>query len=245
VISTRSAFEQAGPRPAQDATAPVKKNYAERLSRHLASALANALRPAFPGITPDADGCRQEAPARTAKGVKKLDVNYSTTELGLGLGVSIKTVNFRDQKTKRYTKNYTRVDAELRAEAKDYHERQPYAIMVAVIFLPIDSCDDGSLARANPSSFGFAVKSFRHRNGRIGPRQEEELFERVFIGVYDHDGETWFFDVTTAPPWAGRPAGTSLISFRGLAGEIQATYDARNDPPFAWSDRPGNPPAIE
>lgn len=84
-------------------------------------------------------GFGQESRARTGKGLKKLDVNYSTIELGLGLGLSIKTINFRDAKTKRYTKNYTRVDNELRAEAADYHERQPYSVLCAVIFLPFDA----------------------------------------------------------------------------------------------------------
>jgi hypothetical protein len=89
--------------------------------------LANALRPSFP-ILPDEFGKKQESKARTSKGYKKLDINYSTTELGLGLGVFVKTLNFKDPKSQRYTKNYSRIDNELRAEASDYHERQPYAV---------------------------------------------------------------------------------------------------------------------
>jgi hypothetical protein len=96
-----------------------KKNFAEALSRALALRIANALRPRFQGILPDAQERGQESRARSAKGFKKLDVNYSTLELGLALGVSIKTINFKDPRTNRYTKNYTRVDAELRAEASD------------------------------------------------------------------------------------------------------------------------------
>src|SRR5689334_15108379 len=70
-------------------TREKKKNYAESLSRSLATRLANALRPTFPGILPDKSGRSQESKARTSKGYKKLDINYSTTELGLGLGVSV------------------------------------------------------------------------------------------------------------------------------------------------------------
>src|SRR5579871_4525203 len=110
-------------------TREEKKNYAERLSRLLATKIASILRDDFPGITPHEDGTRQDSKARTAKGYKKLDINYSTPQLGLGLGVSVKTINFRDPENPRYTKNYTRVDNELRAEASDYHERQPYAVM--------------------------------------------------------------------------------------------------------------------
>jgi hypothetical protein len=145
-----------------------KKNYAERLSRLLATRIANGLRRDFDGITPDEQGREQESRARTAKGFKKLDVNYSKPEIGLGLGVSIKTLNFRDARSNRYTKNFTRIDNELRAEAHDYHERQPYAVMVAVVFLPADSCSDASIRE--PSSFGQAGENLPapKRPGKAG-----------------------------------------------------------------------------
>ncbi len=213
-----------------------KKNFAERLSRALAMRYAAALRTHFPGILPGADGSGQESRARTGKGVKKLDVNYSTPELGLGLGVSIKTLNFRDARTKRYTKNFTRADNELRAEAGDYHVRQPYAVLCAVIFLPLDACRDGSAK--SPSSFGQAVRLFRHRGGRIEPEDDPTLFERLLIGLYDTSpasfGEVGFFDVATAPPRTGIPA--SLLSFDDCVAAITATYDRRNNPVFEWAD---------
>jgi hypothetical protein len=144
-------------------SATDKKNYAEAFSRALAQRFADALRGSFDGILPDVKGVGQESRARTGKGLKKLDVNYSTVELGLGLGVSIKTINFRDLKTGRYTKNYTRVDNELRAEAADYHERQPYSVLCAVVFLPSDACEDGSKGaiefRSSDSSFSTSSRS--------------------------------------------------------------------------------------
>jgi hypothetical protein len=212
-----------------------KKNYAETLSRELAQTFADRLRPTFPGVLPDPSGKGQESRARTSKGFKKLDVNYSTVELGLGLGVSIKTINFRDAASKRYTKNYTRADGELRAEASDYHERQPYAVMVAVIFLPVDACDD---ALTGVSSFGAAVQIFRSRAGRASHEDAPMLFERVFIGLYEPEGKTagevGFFDVMTAPPRKGRPR--ELLGFPALIQEIVTTYDDRNAPPFQWAD---------
>ena len=212
-----------------------KKNYAEILSRELAQSFANRLRPQFPGILPDPTGRGQESRARTSKGFKKLDVNYSTVELGLGLGVSIKTINFRDPASKRYTKNYTRADGELRAEASDYHERQPYAVMIAVVFLPADACDD---ALTGVSSFGAAVQIFRNRAGRHSHEDAPMLFERVFIGLYETAenafGEVGFFDVMTPPPRRGRPR--VMLDMDELVGEIVATYDHRNAPPFLWDD---------
>ncbi|MGJ4940951.1 hypothetical protein ACQR1W_10300 [Bradyrhizobium sp. HKCCYLS1011] len=225
-----------------------KQKYAQRLSNALALRFANELRSRFKGIKPDQDGRGQESPARTAKRVKKLDVNYSTAELGLGLGVSLKTINFSDQGSSRYTKNYTRVDGELRAEASDFHERQPYAVMIAVVFIPLDTCNDGI---NGPSSFGSCVRVFRYRAGREDPKDDSMLFERVFIGLYDTDeatnGRVGFFDVMNAPPKRGRPA--SLISFAELVAEIVSTYDARNSPPFHWAEgeveETPEPPAVE
>jgi hypothetical protein len=214
-----------------------KKNYAEALSRLLAIRFANALRKDFPGTTPDEQGRGQESRARTSKGFKKLDVNYSTPELGLGLGVSIKTTNFRDKKQKNYKKNITRNDNELRAEAHDYHERQPYSVMVAVLFLPADSCDDATKRAC--SSFGHAVKTLRWRAGRSSPTNSAFLFERIFIGLYEAEGpsrgEVAFFDVAKAPPWSGRPADENLLQFDTLIREIKASYDERNNPPFEWA----------
>ena len=216
-------------------TPTEKKNYAEAVSRALAQRLADTLRPIFPGILPDPKGRGQESRARSAKGIKKLDVNYSTVELGLGLGLSIKTVNFRDAGTKRYTKNYTRADGELRAEASDYHVRQPYAVLIGVVFMPLDACDDGTQA---PSSFGQAVTIYRFRAGRNDPTADPNLFERVFIGLYDTSadlfGQVGFFDVMDAPPRNGRPA--RLLTFAELVQCIQDTYDMRNSPVFEWAD---------
>lgn len=229
--SIRPELEKAGPRTI--ALQSEKKNYAEVLSRELATRFANALRSRFEGILPSEDGRGQESRARTSKGYKKLDVNYSTPQLGLGLGVSIKTINFRDPRTRRYTKNYTRVDGELRAEASDYHVRQPYATMVAVIFLPLDACDDGA---RDPSSFGQAVQVFRRRTGRDDPTDDPMLFEQVYIGLYDTGeatfGDVIFFDVRDAPPKTGRPS--KRLSMEGIIDGIVATYDLRNDPPFIW-----------
>jgi hypothetical protein len=214
-----------------------KKNYAENLSRALAVKVANLLRENFPGILPDESGKRQESRARTAKGFKKLDVNYSTPELGLGLGVSIKTINFRDPKTRRYTKNYTRVDNELRAEAHDYHERQPFSVLIAFIFMPVDSCDDG--AKNNPSSFGNAVYQFRGRSGRQRPTDPPGLFEGVFVGLYEAEGATpgnvMFFDVMTNPPKQGRPK-QNLLGFDQVARAITVIYDRRNKPKREWAE---------
>lgn len=230
------AFEltAARPRPEADGPRDEKENYAERLSRHLAQHFANELRKHFPGILPDPRGEGQENRARSAQKFKKLDVNYCTHALGLGLGVSLKTINFPDPKTRRYTKNLTRVDNELRAEAMDYHVRQPYAVLVGIVFLPADSCDDGS--KTAPSSFGSAVQIFRSRAGRQGPAGEAERFERIFLGFYELGGEVSFLDVMEGVPRTGPPARSKLLGFDRLIDEIRMTYDSRNNPPVEWDE---------
>jgi hypothetical protein len=218
-----------------EGNAALKKNYAEALSRALSQRFADALRDSFEGILPNESGAGQESKARTGKGLKKLDVNYSTVELGLGLGVSIKTINFRDAATKRYTKNYTRVDNELRAEAADYHERQPYSVLCAVVFLPLDSCTDGGAA---PSSFGQAVQIFRYRAGREKPVDDSTLFEKILIGLYEAEGPSFgrvtFFDVMEPPPRKGLPQAP--LTFRDAIQAIVAAYDQRNKSTFVWAD---------
>jgi hypothetical protein len=240
-MSIKLALELAGDRSsALDREA--KKNYAERLSRGLAQVFADSLRQHFSGIFPAADGSRHESRARTSKGFKKLDVNYSTPELGLGLGVSIKTVNFRDPRSDNYKKNLTRIDNELRAEASDYHDRQPYAVMIAIIFLPSDAVEDGTLNAA--SSFGKAVQLFRFRAGRTSPKDNAVLFERVFIGLYGNDaktrGESAYFDATERPPKTGRPP--AMLTFEDVISQIVQTYDQRNHPKYDWADAPPDDP---
>jgi hypothetical protein len=243
VTTLREALESAAPRPADNARASEKKNYAERLSRQLATCFANALRPSFPGIIPTETGEQHESPARTSKGLKKLDVNYSTPQLGLALGVSLKSINFRDQATRRYTKNYSRNDNELRAEATDYHQRQPYAVLAAVLFLPFDSCNDagaGTREEAGISSFGAAVRFFRPRAGRRTPRDDHDLFERFFIALYEpagpNAGRTVFFDVEQRPPRNRPPREEEVFTFEQVVAEITRTYDVRNNPPVEWAD---------
>jgi hypothetical protein len=166
-------------------------------------------------------------------------VGYSTPELGLGLGVSIKTLNYRDASSGRYTKNYSRVDNELRAEATDYHVRQPYSVLAGLLYLPADACDDGDPDRpASASSFASAVRYFRSRCGRDEPTDDPELFEAFYIGIYEFEGPMrgWvrYFDAGSSPPRARRPTTEETWSHDEVLALITSTYDERNDPPFEF-----------
>lgn len=238
-LTLEQAFRNAEPRPAIDAARTEKKNYAERLSRQLAQLFANELRPHFDGILPKEAGDGQESRVRTSKGFKKLDVNYSTIQLGLALGLSIKTINFPDARSKRFTKNYSRNENELRAEAADYHKRQPWAVLVAVIFLPISSCADAALrVEGEASSFGNAVRFFRNIARRTRVTDDADRFESVYIALYDEQANVRFFNVENPPPKRRPPSEMETIDLAGLIGEICTVYNHRNSPPFEWADDP-------
>ena len=58
-------------------------------------------------------------------GAKKVDVTWATEEGGLLLGVSIKTINFRDRKTGNFQKNLTNRRGDMLFEAVTLHRRFP------------------------------------------------------------------------------------------------------------------------
>ena len=224
------------PRPTIESPREDKKNYAERFSRAGATWIANGLRSRFKGITPDEYGSEQERRIGSARGPKKLDVAYSTSALGLALGVSVKSINFRDPKTQRYTKNYSRNDNELRAEALDYHTRQPFAVLVGVLFMPEGCYYDSKMTKkgATASSFQAAVPYFRQRTGRRDTKNDHALFERFFLGIFsEQTGGMRFFDVMEPPPPHHPPLPDEGLKFEELLREIAKAYDERNSPPKA------------
>src|SRR5690606_27093015 len=147
-----------------------KNQYAVKFAEAMAEAFAEDLAPRMHGIT-----ATSKRSATSARGKKQLDVNFSTPASGLALGISLKSVHLREgMGARRYTHNLKRNEEELRIEASGYHKRQPYAVMIGVLFLPFDSCEDGR--RDNPSSFGSWVRHLRPYAGRVGPKEEEDRF---------------------------------------------------------------------
>jgi len=256
----QDALRHAGVRPADNAARDLKKNYSERLSNAIAVLLASKLRATgrFKSILPLPDGSGRETGSASGsnKKIKKTDVRYATSDTGLELLVSIKPLNFRAAKKDRatgrltigrYTKNMVRNDHELRAEAMDHHERFPYAVLVAVFFIPVDACDDGA---SDKSSFAHAVMTFRPRAGRADTSDPAAKFERFFIGLYDADDASGtnvgFFDVLTPPPRRGRPPwpneepdparGERLLTLDQVIAEIAREYGIRNRTYIRWAD---------
>ena len=221
------ALRAAEPRPVPTSPTGDKITYATRFADAMAAQIALDLKPRFPGV--DATTKRSEG---TSKGKKQLDISFSTPKMGLALGVSLKSVHIREHGG-RYTHNMKRNDEELGTEASVYHERQPWAVMVALMFLPFDACDDGK--KGNPSSFGSWVRSLRPRVGRIGPTDRESLFEKGYIALYQPDGsDLRFFDIESAPPKQGLPA--ELLSYAEFIEGLYLAYTRRNHAEFRWAD---------
>ncbi|MDE1947965.1 MAG: hypothetical protein KGL43_01655 [Burkholderiales bacterium] len=196
------------------------------------------------------------SPARSAasvRGSKQLDVNFSTPQLGLGLGISLKSVHLRETTgAQRYTHNMKRNEEELRIEANGYHQRQPYAVMVGVLCLPFDACSDAR-GGASPSSFGSWVRHLRPFSGRSSPNDEADRFEGLYVALYDPDGsDLRFFDIRSDPPRnrvperEGElfgPAGRDrpprrLLSYAEFLDEVHHAFLRRNHADFRWADDP-------
>lgn len=204
----------------------VKHAYANRLSTCLAQKIADGLRAKFRGILPDEFGAKHESRSGSASGLKKLDVNYSNPQIGLGLGVSIKTLNFRDEGTGRFTKNVRRLDGELRAEAQDYHVRQPFAVLAALVFMPEEAARDS----ASKSSLRHAWEVFRARSGRKSNINDVSLFERFWLCVYGTSKEDFgvckCFDVSVEFPPTGLPEQSQNLT--QVLTQIEAEFVRRN-----------------
>lgn len=244
VAVIKEVLAAAAPRPAIESDDQAqKKEYAVRFAKKMAEIMADDLRPKMRKIT-----ATTKRSARSERGPKQLDINFSTPELGLALGISLKSVHIRENRgARRYTHNTKRNEEELRIEAIGYHKRQPYAVMIGVLFLPFDSCTDGK--RGNPSSFGNWVRHLRPYAGRRRPDGDADRFERIYIGLYEPDGsDLRFFDIEADPPKNERPrsgadplpltgsAPSRLVDYREFLNAVHREFLRRNVAEFRWAD---------
>jgi hypothetical protein len=208
----------------------LKQNFSAKFSRSLAQYLADLLRPEFGGIRPDVQGSGHESRMSGARGSKRTDVRYSTPEIGLGFVISIKTTHFRDAKRGDFNHNETRFDAEFRVEAAEIHERSPFGVLIGLFVLPEISAM--LYTEKQPSSFAKWVRRLRSRAGRGRPEDRNELFERIYIGLYDPEGNIRFFDVMQQPPIRGMPPSEDLLTLAQFIGAVIHEYKRRNNVDF-------------
>lgn len=177
-----------GDKPADNSPAPVKKRYSELVSAAAALALAEELRnrglrearPAPPGLL-DSSGAER----RMAGGIgaKKVDVTWATEESGLLLGVSIKSINFRDQSTGNFQKNLTNRRGDMLFEGVTLHRRFPYAVLGGLFFFDAGAEHDATARRR--STFRNAHNRLRLFTGRNDPGGRDEQYEHLYILLLD------------------------------------------------------------
>lgn len=211
-------------------------SFAITFARHMSEFIAAGLRPDFPEVT------FGEKPSRALGGLKRVDISYNTPQAGLGVGVSLKSVHFGEQQDRSadFKHNMKRNDEELRVEATGHHLRQPFAVLVAVVFLPLESCVD----LKPTSSFASWVEYLWPLKGRDEPEDPPDRYELVFVALYSpaarvaaersQNPELGFYHVggPIRCPRYGRPK--SLLTFAEFLRLINKTFDHRNGKDFAF-----------
>lgn len=180
------------PKPEDAARQADKKAYSETVSRLMALAFAEDLRrrgcaevrPVAPGTPGDSGAERRMA---GGIGAKKVDVTWATEESGLILGVSIKTINFRDAKTRNFQKNLTNRRADMLMEAVTLHRRFPYAVLAGFFFFDKEAACDGTDKRR--STLANAHTRLRMFTGRNDPAGRDEQYERLYLLTVDAGAE--------------------------------------------------------
>lgn len=171
-------------KPADSEPQATKKRYSELVSQVTAQAFAEELRgrgmagarPAPPG-TVGLSGAERRMSGGI--GAKKVDVTWATEESGLVLGISVKSINFRDNRTQNFQKNLINRRSDMLMEAVTLHRRFPYAVMAGFFFLDEGAAHDHTVRRK--STFDNAHTRLKIFTGRPDPTGRDEQYERLYL----------------------------------------------------------------
>lgn len=187
-----AACQEMGPRPNDAAARADKQRWAQKASHALAHGLAKCLRDRnVPEVLPARDdtGASSGAERRLAGGIgaKRVDVSWATETAGLILGLSVKTINFRDRRSGNYQKNLTNRRSDLAMEAVTLHRRFPYAVVAGFLFLDHGAETDDTDLRN--STFVNAHQRLRLFHGRRDPAGREEQLEGLYVVLLDSESD--------------------------------------------------------
>jgi hypothetical protein len=205
-----AALKRLPPKPSDEASRELKKAYSEAVSAVVAGALAEGLRrlnlrETMPvAVAPEEPEAGSRGKSRATKrgaerrmagglGAKKVDVTWATEEGGLLLALSIKSVNFRDQKTGNFQKNLTNRRGDMLYEATTLHRRFPYAVLGGFLFLDKGAAADATEKRN--STVANTHSRFKMFTGRDDPAGRAEQYERLYIVLVDANPETPQYEV--------------------------------------------------
>ncbi|WP_208867159.1 hypothetical protein [Paraburkholderia silvatlantica] len=178
------ALKQLPTKPSESAPATDKKRYSELISQKVALAIADELRQrGLSGSRPAGEGELGDSGAERRMagglGAKKVDVTWATEESGLLFAISVKTINFRDSKTKNFQKNLVNRRGDMLMEAMTLHRRFPYAVLGAFFFL--DKGAESDHTKTRRSTFLNAHARLQLFTGRSDPAGREEQFEKFYV----------------------------------------------------------------
>jgi hypothetical protein len=122
-------------------------------------------------------------------------VGYPGADLpgSLLLGISVKTISFRDRATGNFQKNLTNRRGDMLIEAVTLHRRFPYAVLMGLLFLDKDARTDGTPKRK--PTFENAFPRLRLFTGRSDPAGRDEQFERLYLVLVDANPFNPTYDV--------------------------------------------------
>ncbi|HLT48045.1 MAG TPA: hypothetical protein VK002_12500 [Rubricoccaceae bacterium] len=169
----------------------------------------------------DADGpAGSERRMAGGIGAKKVDVTWATEECGLILGASIKTINWRDERSGNFQKNLTNRRGDMLFESVTLHRRFPYAVLLGFLFLDIGAASDDTDSRE--PTFLNAHQRLKLFTGREDPGDREEQYERLYVVLVDANpaGST----VICTP--VGQP--DAPVSFDAVVADALALVADRN-----------------
>ncbi|HWF31480.1 MAG TPA: hypothetical protein VG188_02870 [Solirubrobacteraceae bacterium] len=205
-------------------TTAQKRQYSDDLSRVFSEALEKSMRTHFPRTS---SGGGTGTNAASASGIKSIDVAFNIEGLFLGLGLSVKTIGL-PERNRGYTHNFKRVGEEWVLETVNYHRYMPYAIVVGMLFLPRDAMSD----RTKVTSLATATQHFAAFRGRTDYKDDLDLLEEIYIGVYapygSNAGDVFF--ITPEPELGARalPSPARRLSFEEVKDRLVADFKQRN-----------------
>jgi len=225
---TLSGLQQIPVKPPDSVSRKEKKGYSELISKTIASAFAEELRqrglkgtrPAPPGLLGTSGAERRLA---GGIGAKKVDVTWATEESGLLLGLSIKSINFRDSRTRNFQKNLVNRRGDMLIEAVTLHRRFPYAVLGGFVFLDKDAAVDNTKKRR--STFENAHTRLRLFTDREDPSGRDEQYERMYLFLLDANP----FNPSVTPYKVGD--GLTVLSLESIFDDL-VTLVAERNPDF-------------
>jgi hypothetical protein len=177
------------PKPPDSAAREAKQHFSQLVSDAAALVLAEELTTrGLAGTYPAVGvGGRLGAERRLAGGIgaKRVDVSWATEQSGLLLGLSIKSINFRDGRSGNFQKNLTNRRGDLLFESVTLHRRFPYAVLGGFLILDAGAASDSTARRKSTfENAGYHLRLFR---GRRDPAGREEQYEELFVTLFDAD----------------------------------------------------------